>query len=127
MGTYWRRMSEEEQTQYRVLFRAALVETIIDWLDAYDGQTFEIQSIRETGRNTEIRMRFVTRGGLSLGSTWVARETTGIYLIRDVRVSGLSLIADFRGKYRRIIEDEGLERFFEILEADTAELRAKQD
>lgn len=126
MGTRWNTLSEDERERYRAVFREALTETVIDWLDGYVDQSFEIRSVRESGRNTEIITRFVQVNGVAVNITWVTRETTGVYLFRDVRLAGLSLVADFRGKYNRIIEDEGFEAFLEMLAEDTAELRAKQ-
>jgi len=126
MGTRWNLMSDGEREAYRAEFRPALVETVIDWLDAYVDQDFVIVSVRESGRNTEIISRFTQVNGLTVTVTWVTRETSGVFLFRDVRVAGLSLVADFRGKYRRTIEEVGFERFLEILAEDTAELRARQ-
>ncbi len=126
MGTRWNTLTDDQRERYRAVFREALTETVIDWLDAYVDQDFEILSIRDTGRNTEIITRFTQVNGIAVTVTWVTRETTGVYLFRDVRLAGLSLVADFRGKYNRIIEDEGFEAFLEILIQDTAELRAKQ-
>ena len=126
LGSRWNRLSDQEREAYRALFRPALIENVIDWLDAYVDQNFEIKSVRPSGRNTEIITRFTQVNGITVTVTWVTRETSGIFLFRDVRVAGLSLIADFRGKYRQLIEREGFERFLEILAEDTAELRAQQ-
>lgn len=126
MGVRWNQMSSSQQNTYRDLFFDALVETAIDWFDAYDGEVFEILDIRQAGRNTEVRTRFEYASGRKLNATWTTRERGGKYLFRDIRVAGLSLIADFRGKYKQIIDREGFDGFFERLEKDTAALRAKQ-
>lgn len=126
MGTRWNRMTESQKSEYKGLFYDALVETAIDWFSAYDGQVFEITSIREAGKNTEIRTRFEYADGRNLNSTWVTRNTGGKYLFRDIRVAGLSLMADFRGKYKLTIDREGFDGFFEKLKRDTAKQRASQ-
>ena len=126
MGIRWNQMSAAQQATYTDLFFDALVETTIDWFDAYDGEVFEIRNIRQTGRNTEVRTRFFYSNGRALNATWTTRLIDGKYLFRDIRVAGLSLMADFRGKYAQIIDREGFDGFFEKLEVDTARLRAKQ-
>ena len=126
LGTRWNRLSEDERTRYQPLFREALTETVIDWLDSYENQIFEIRSVRDSGRNTQIITRFVQNNGVAVNITWVTREVAGVYLFRDVRLAGLSLVADFRGKYNRVIEDKGFETFLEILAENTSDMRAKQ-
>ena len=96
---------------YEVLFYEALVETAIDWFDGYDGQVFEIRNIREAGRNTEIRTQFFYADGRPINATWTTRLIDGKYLFRDIRVAGISLMADFRGRYKQIIDREGFEGF----------------
>ena len=126
MGLRWNQMTSAQQATYRDLFFDALVETAIDWFDAYDGEVFEILDIRQAGRNTEVRTRFEYASGRKLNATWTTREIGGKFLFRDIRVAGLSLIADFRGKYKQIIDREGFDGFLERLASDTARLRAKQ-
>ena len=125
LGTQWRRLTDEEQATYQVLFRQILVETVIDWLDEYDGQVFEIRSIRQARKNTEVRTRFEQLDGSIVKATWVTRNTGGVYLFHDVRVSGISLMADFRGKYQRILHDGGVEGLFESLREEIDRLQAQ--
>ena len=126
LGNLWRGLTPEQQQTYSPLFREALIETVIDWLDGFDDQTFEVIRVRDVGKNTEIQSRFTEANGRTINVTWITRQTADGHLFRDVRVAGLSLTADFRGKYQRIIDEHGFEAFLQILVSDTAELRLRQ-
>ena len=125
LGPNWRQLNEAQQEQYRVLFRQILVETVIDWLDDYDSEVIEILRVRPAGRNVEITTRIVYPDGSRIGATWVVRETEGMFLFRDVRVAGISLVADFRGKYVRFMNRDGIEGLFDRLERDIRRLQRR--
>ena len=125
LGTRWRGLGAAQQEAYAPLFRQIIIETVIDWLDGYDGQQFDVTRVRQGGRNTEIQTLFVQANGRSVRLTWVTRANEGRYQFRDVRFSGISLVADFRGKYQRTLDDQGFEALVTRLQADYASLRAQ--
>ena len=127
LGTQWRVLDTDEKIQYQDLFYAILVETVIDWLDGYDGESFEIGTVRQAGKNTELQTVFTQTARRSVRVTWVAREDDGRYLFRDVRVSGLSLTADFRGTHQRLLSDKGVAGLFARLAADLTAYREQHD
>lgn len=125
LGTMWRVLSPEQQAQYSDLFFDLLVETVIDWLDAYDGEVFEILSVREAGQNSEIVTQFEYANGQTLRATWVTRAIDGVYLIRDVRVSGISLTSDFRGRHQNALRKDDIDGLFAFLESAIDRLKAQ--
>lgn len=126
LGTRWRTLTEAQQADYAPLFREILIETVIDWMDGYDGEQFDVTRVREAGRNTEIQTLFVESNGRKVRLTWVTRRNDGRYQFRDVRFSGISLVADFRGGYQFVLDREGFDGLVLRLERDIANLRAKQ-
>ncbi len=106
LGTRWRTLTEAQQADYAPLFREILIETVIDWMDGYDGEQFNVTRVREAGRNTEIQTLFVESNGRKVRLTWVTRQNEGRYQFRDVRFSGISLVADFRGGYQFVLDRE---------------------
>ncbi len=125
LGTRWRGLSTDQQEAYAPLFRQILIETVIDWLDGYDGEQFDVIRARQRGRNTEIQTLFAQANDRPVRLTWVTRANDGRYQFRDVRFSGISLVADFRGRYQRTLDDQGFEVLLRRLQSDLADLRAQ--
>ena len=126
LGTRWRTLSVNQQAEYSPLFRLIIIETVIDWLDGYKGGKFDVGRVQHRGRNTEIQTVFVETDGQTFRLTWVTRANGGIYQFRDVRFSGLSLVADFRGKYQRTLDEKGFDGLVRRLMDDTDRLQKKQ-
>ena len=125
LGPSWNKLNKSEQAAYREVFRELLVETIISWLVLFDGEPFEIASVRQSGRNVEIQTKFTREPGNVVRATWVLRPVSDRYLFRDIRISGISLVADFRSKNRRKIDEGGVKGLFVEINNDLRKLRAE--
>ena len=121
MGKHWRKADDAVRTRIVELFRVLLEVTYAKVFSKYSGQIIKV-----------IEAKTLVDGDISVimevndGSKAVEIEYTfspnedGEYLIDNIKVEGISLIASYRRQFSKIISAKGVEGLAEKLESMTA-------
>jgi len=113
LGKHWRRATPEQRRRFVEEFRRLLVRTYARSLLDYTEARLELLPSRPGSRPGRVTVR--TRilppgGGEPVPVDYAMRHGEGGWKVVDVRIGGVSLVANYRASFASQIASQGLER-----------------
>jgi phospholipid transport system substrate-binding protein len=120
LGYHWRSLLPEQRTQFTQLFTAFIEDAYLSKIQDYAGQKVEFLGQTSLGQGyTQINTSIVQAGKSTILVNYLLLQKAGTWKIYDVTVDAISIVANYRNQFNRVINDKG----FDVLMAD---LKAKQ-
>jgi phospholipid transport system substrate-binding protein len=108
LGIHWRRATDQQRSEYSVLFEQHLVNTYASRLGSYGGETLRIKGERsDPNRDTIVSSEIIQKRGPRIKVDWRVRGSAGTYKVVDVIVEGISLVITQRDEFSSVIRREG--------------------
>ena len=108
LGTYWRRATQEQQTEYQVLFRDYIVKTYAERFRLFSGETLEVTEVIEVDEDeTVVRTEIVHPDDPNISVDWHVRTGAESNLILDIIIEGLRLTRTLNENFSDIIRVGG--------------------
>jgi phospholipid transport system substrate-binding protein len=108
LGAYWRRATQEQQTEYQVLFRDYIVKTYAERFRLFSGETLEVTEVIEVDEDeTVVRTEIVHPDDPNISVDWHVRTGAESNLILDVIIEGLRLTRTLNENFSDIIRVGG--------------------
>ena len=108
LGTYWRRATQEQQTEYQVLFRDYIVKTYAERFRLFSGETLEVTEVIEVDEDeTIVRTEIVHPDDPNISVDWHVRTGAESNLILDIIIEGLRLTRTLNENFSDIIRVGG--------------------
>jgi phospholipid transport system substrate-binding protein len=121
LGYHWRDLKPGERQQFVPLFTAFMEDVYLNKLQGYSGQ--KIEFINETADRpgySQVNTRVIQpNGGQPVRLAYRLRQDGNDWKVYDVTVNDISITANYRNQFNRVINDRG----FDIL---VQELRSRQ-
>lgn len=116
VGTYWRRMTPEQRTEYLNLFSEWVLKTYSIRLGGYSGEQFKVLSTSPAGqRDVLVKTRIDKSGGNGFNASWRVRKIDGGYKIIDIYVEGVSMAITQRSEFESILQRQGIDGLIGML------------
>jgi len=109
LGRYWKSATEEERTEFLVLFKKFVIQTYSSKFRHYRGETFSVIEVQPEGGSVFIVSSEVLQpdGNPPITLIWrVARSDVG-FLIYDITVEGVSMAITQRSEFASVIRNGG--------------------
>lgn len=109
LGSYWRRASESERTEYLALFEDVIVNIWADRFSEYSGQNFVVQdavdapSANSAERAAVVRSTFFSDPKTPIRIDWRVASRGDVFKITDVMVEGRSLAKTQKDEFVSVI------------------------
>ena len=125
LGPHWQRLNDQERQEFVSLYADLLQRAYISKIERYSGEkiSFAGESV-ETDQAT-VKTRFATKQGTEVPVDYRMLRHGDRWLVYDVFVEGVSLIANYRTQFNKIIQTASYAELVRKLKA--AELRAPAD
>lgn len=108
IGKYWRTASKEQQSEYKKLFEAMVVEVYAQRFDEYQGQSLDVRAYRVNSPKDTIVTSYIVPGeGPEIKVDWRVRYKKGKYKIVDVIIEGVSMSLTQRSDFSSVIQRGG--------------------
>jgi phospholipid transport system substrate-binding protein len=120
LGYHWRTLTPEQREEFTNLFKAFIEDAYLSKIQDYQGQ--DVQFIRERqlgGGYVEIDSKIVQGGKSPIPVNYLLEQKDGGWMIYDVTVDAISIIANYRNQFNRVINEKGFPKLM-------SDLRAKQ-
>ena len=121
LGIHWKDLNDQQRQDFTQVFTAFLRDSYISRI-----QDFSVQQVNFLGESdlgdgrTEVKTTVEQPGGKApVQINYMLRKENGKWLIYDVTVDNISIAANYRNQFNRVINNKG----FDTLMAD---LKAKQ-
>lgn len=125
LGKYWRRASDEQKARYNQYYRPFLLHSYASRFNEYRGETFDVSDANPLKKEGEyeVRTRILRPQGEPVQVNYRVRpdESGNHFLIFDVVVEGVSLLATQRSEFAALIDRKGLDHLIDRLEARSKE------
>ncbi len=108
LGRYWRKTNEAQREEFMGLFEDLIVATYSRRFSGYDGQTLEVDAIREENeRMAAVASRILRLAGEPIRIDWRLLRRGESWRIVDVVVEGMSMAMSQRSEYAAVIKSDG--------------------
>ena len=121
LGRHWRDLNDQQRDDFTQAFTAFLQDSYLSRIQDYSGQQVNFRGQTQIdAANYEVKTNINQPGGkVPIQVNYTLRQDNGKWLIYDVTVANISIAANYRNQFNRVINNQG----FDTLLAD---LRKKQ-
>ncbi len=119
VGRNWDKASAEQKARLTDEFRTLLVRTYSSALASYSNQKFDFRPLRAKPTDTDVtvNVRIVQSGDQPVTIDYDMEKRPGGWKVWDVRVGGISLVANYRTEFDNQIRASGIEGLIKTLNA----------
>lgn len=124
VGRNWDKASAEQKARLMEEFRTLLVRTYASALAAYSGQKFDFRPLRAKPTDTDVTVyvRVLQSGAQPVQIDYDMEKRPGGWKVWDVRVGGISLVANYRTEFDNQVREAGLEGLIKALQGKNRSL-----
>ena len=120
LGYHWRSLSPDDRSHFTQLFTAFIEDAYLSKIQDYSGQQVRFDGQTPLGQGyTQINTDIIQPGKSSIAVNYLLVQKDGNWKIYDVTVDAISIIANYRNQFNRVINEKGFPQLM-------ADLRAKQ-
>jgi phospholipid transport system substrate-binding protein len=120
LGYHWRSLTPEQRADFTEVFKAFIEAAYLDKVQDYSGQEVRFGQARSLGQGyEEVDTTIVQAGQNPIRVTYLSEETPNGWKVYDVTVDNISIIANYRNQFNRVINEQGFPKLM-------ADLRAKE-
>lgn len=110
VGRAWNEASPDQRKNLVNEFRSMLVRIYSNAIDAYRGQTMEVQRAKMNGtEEASVRNLYKKPGAQPVAVEYAMRKTPQGWKVYDVNVEGISLVATYRLQFAQALRDGGID------------------
>jgi len=129
VGKNWVKASPEQKTKLTDEFRTLLVRTYSSAISAYRDQKFDFRPLRAKPTDTDVtvNVRIIEPGGGRQPITldYDMEKRPGGWKVWDVRINGISLVANYRTEFDNQVREAGIEGLLKALQSKNKSLELK--
>ena len=118
-GRNWDKASAEQKARLTDEFKTLLVRTYSSALASYSNQKFDFRPLRAKPTDTDVtvNVRIVQSGDQPMTIDYDMEKRPAGWKVWDVRVGGISLVANYRTEFDNLIRESGVEGLIKALNA----------
>jgi phospholipid transport system substrate-binding protein len=119
VGRNWDKASADQKTRLMDEFKTLLVRTYSSALASYSSQKFDFRPLRGKPTDTDVtvNVRILQSGNQPVTIDYDMEKRPGGWKVWDVRVGGISLVANYRTEFDNLIRDSGVDGLIKALAA----------
>jgi len=125
LGPHWQRLSDQERQEFVSLYADLLQRAYISKIERYSGEKITYAGDSVDTDQATVKTRFVTKQGAEIPVDYRMIRHGDRWLVYDVNVEGVSLIANYRTQFNKIIQTASYAELVRKMKA--AEVRAPAD
>jgi len=124
VGRNWDKATPEQKTRLNEEFRTMLVRTYSSAIAAYSNQKFDFRPLRAKPTDTDVtvNVRVLQSGTQPVTIDYDMEKRPSGWKVWDVRVAGISLVANYRTEFDTLVRDSGIDGLLKALQAKNRSL-----
>jgi phospholipid transport system substrate-binding protein len=124
VGVHWRKANVEQRKRLTGEFKTLLVRTYASALASYSTQKFDYRPLRAKPTDTDVtvNVRILQPGQQPVTIDYDMEKRPGGWKVWDVRVGGISLVANYRTEFDTLIRDSGVDGLIKALQTKNRSL-----
>ena len=124
VGRNWGKASADQKARLMEEFKTLLVRTYASALASYSNQKFDFRPLRAKPTDTDVTVyvRILQSGTQPVQIDYDMEKRPGGWKVWDVRVGGISLVANYRTEFNNLIRDSGIDGLIKTLQTKNKSL-----
>ena len=120
LGYHWRSLAPDQRSSFTLVFTDFIEAAYLNKVQDYSGQQVQFGQSRSLGNGfAAVDTTIVQTDNSPIPVTYLLEQTNGEWKVYDVTVDNISIIANYRNQFNRVINEQGFPKLL-------ADLRAKQ-
>lgn len=108
LGPHWQARTPAEREQFVRLYADLLERSYIGKIELYSGERIQFVGDTIEGDQATVRTRLVTKSGTEIPVDYrMHRTASDRWLTYDVAIEGVSMVANYRAQFNKIIQSSG--------------------
>jgi phospholipid transport system substrate-binding protein len=126
LGYHWKQITPAQQQEFTTAFVAFIEDSYLSKINDYRGQQVSFLSARNDGpQYAQVNTDIIEPGGKdSIHVNYLLLQNGGTWKIYDVTVDAISIIANYRNQFNRVMNNSGYDTLIKDLKAKQAALAA---
>jgi phospholipid transport system substrate-binding protein len=125
LGYHWREINAQQRAQFTQLFTSFIENAYLSKIQDYSGQDVAILGQNAEGEGfARVRSQIIQSGKQPIKVDYLLREMDGDWKIYDVTVDAISIVANYRNQFNRVINDQGFDKLMSDMRAKQQQLQA---
>jgi len=118
VGRNWDKATMEQKSRLTDEFKTLLVRTYASSLAAYNDQKFDFRPLRAKPTDTDVtvNVRVLQSGSQPVQIDYDMEKRANGWKVWDVRVAGISLVANYRTEFDNLIRESGVDGLIKALQ-----------
>lgn len=123
MGAHWKKRTPAEQKAFVPLFQSLLENSYAKKIESYNNE--KVVYLRENieGEYAEVKSKVITAKGEEFSLDYRLKKQGNKWMVYDVVIEGVSLVANYRGQFNRIIQAQGYNELVKKLQAKSTDIK----
>ena len=121
LGTHWNARTPQERQEFVQLFAELLDRAYLGKIELYQGEKVRYVGESASGDDVLVKTMIVTNRGSEVPVDYRMHRKDGRWLVYDVIIEGVSLIANYRTQFNKIVQTESYPALVQRLKEKEAE------
>ena len=126
LGRHWQGLSDQDREEFSSLFADVLERAYVTRIEQYSGEriAYAGEALDPGGDIATVRTRFTLKNGSEVPVDYRQVRRGDRWLVYDVSIEGISLVANYRSQFSKVIETSSYAELVKRLKARGDEFRA---
>ena len=126
LGYHWKELNPQQQQEFTNVFIAFIEDSYLSKLNDYRGQQVQfIKASQDGGDYAQVNTNIVREGKEPIHLDFRLRKENGNWKIYDVTVDAISIIANYRNQFNRVMNNQGYDTLIKDLKEKQVALAAR--
>jgi phospholipid transport system substrate-binding protein len=126
LGRHWQARTPAEREEFVGLFTNLLERSYLSRVELYSGESVTYTGEVIEGDQARIQSRIVTKQGSEIPLEYRMHQKNGRWLVYDVVIEGVSLVANYRTQFNKIIQTSSFQELVRKMKSKQGELSSGQ-
>jgi phospholipid transport system substrate-binding protein len=126
LGRHYAALKPEQRKRYTELFADLLENSYITKIESYGGEKIVYLPEQADGDSVTVRSKLVTQKGTEIPLDYRLQKTGDRFRVYDVSIEGVSLVANYRTQFNKIITQSGFDELLKKMEQKQVEVAGEQ-
>lgn len=125
LGYHWKQITPDQQQEFTTVFTTFIEDSYLAKINDYSGQ--QVQFVRQTkdgAQYAQVATNIVQPGKDPIAVNYRLLSENGQWKVYDVTVEAISIIANYRNQFNRVMNNQGYSKLIADLKSKQASLAA---
>jgi phospholipid transport system substrate-binding protein len=109
VGRHWKTLTQEQQRQFKEIYAEWLIASYAKNFHTYAGERFEIMNQSQMTGGAAVLSKLLNSKGKETEFDYRLRLTEDTWRIVDIRISGVSQLANTRAQFVSVLDQKGFD------------------